>query len=149
MAADLKALLSLRKRRTQRAQDRFAQADREREQADMAVLRALMRFQEIEQGNHARRQQRVRDILERPTSAAQLVRIGLQYEVGEQELAEQAQQVQELRVEAKAAQDRMKRAHEELQAALKREKKLEEAVGRLKLQSDRHADVMAEMELER
>lgn len=149
MAADLKALLSLRKRRTQRAQDRFAQADREREQADLAVVRALMRFQEIEQGNHSRRQQRVRDILERPTSAVQLVRIGLQYEVGEQELAEQAQQVQELRIEAKAAQDRMKRAHEELQAALKREKKLEEAVGRLKLQSDRHADVMAEMELER
>lgn len=149
MAADLKALLALRKRRTQRAQDRFTQADRERQQADAAVVRGLMRFQEIEQSNHARRNQRVREILEKPTSSAQLVRIGLQYEVGEQELAEQAQQVQELRAEARGAQERMKRAHEELQAALKREKKLEEAVSRLKLQSDRHADVLAEMELER
>lgn len=149
MAADLAALLALRKRRTQRAQDRFAAADRERQAAEAEVARGLLRFQEIESTNHARRTQRVRDILGAPTSAAQLVRIGLQYEVGEYELAEQARKVQDLRGIARAAQEKMKKAHEELQAALKREKKLDEAVNRLKLQANRMADVHAEMELER
>jgi hypothetical protein len=149
MAADLKALLALRKRRTQRAQDRFAAAERIRQQAEAAVARGLLRFQELERSHHARRNQRVREVIARPTSAAQLVRIGLQYEIGEEEIALQAREVQRLRGEARAATEKVKEAHDELQACLKREKKLEEAVNRLSIQYMRIADVHAEMELER
>ena len=149
MAADLKALLGLRKRRTQRAQDRYAAAERARLKAEADVAKALMRFQQIEQDHEGARRRRVRDILDKPTSPAQLVRIGLQYDVGQEELRVQAEAIILLREDARMATEKVKEAHAELQICLKREKKLEEAVSRLSLQAARMADVHAEMELER
>jgi hypothetical protein len=149
MPADLHALLDLRKRRTQRAQDRFNAAERERQQAEAAVAKALFSFQDLQNTHHARRNQRVRAIMAQPASGTQLVRIGLQYQIGEEELAALALEIQSLRQIARDATDRVKVAHEALQTCLKREKKLDEAVSRLAIGEARLADVRAEMELER
>lgn len=149
MAVDLKALLALRKRRSQRAQDRFAAAERERVATEQAVMQQLRRFREVEDGHLARRNARIQDILDKPTSAVTMIRLGLQYEVGEEEIHQQAERVRAARQEARLATEKVKAAHLELQACLKREKKLEEAINRLSITALRIADVHAEMELER
>jgi len=149
MAADLRALLELQRRRTQRAQDAFAAAERARQAAEMAAARALQRFHELEGSHTHQREQRIRDILKEPTSAVSLVRIRLQYDMGEDEMRAQANAVLLAREQVKERAEEVKTAKDALNAAMKREKKLEEAVKRLAVGEARIQDVQAEMELER
>lgn len=149
MAADLRALLELQRRRTRRAQDAFAAAERARQTAEMEAARQFQRFRDMEEGHTQQREQRIRDILKEPTSAVSLVRIRLQYDMGEDEMRTQANAVMRAREQVKERAEEVKQAKDVLNAAMKREKKLEEAVKRLAVGEARIQDVQAEMELER
>jgi hypothetical protein len=146
MAIDLEALVTLQKRRSQRAMDALSACEALRREADLAAQRAIQRFQEME-ANHAHlRDERIRSILKEPTSVVSLARIRLQYDVGEDELAVLAQDILDRRKAAAEAVKRVEEAKLVVNACMKREKKLEEAASRVARGLAQLQDVQAEME---
>lgn len=149
MAASISALLTLQKRRTKRAQDKFAAAER----AYRNVLREQARLKSL-YGETQRRQIRAREeqmvqILKEPATLVTIARVRLQYEVGIEELNKIGQDLFKLEGELVEAESNLNVAREALQACTKREKKLDAFSEKLKTAALRIEDVQAEMELER
>lgn len=149
MAHDLQSLLSLQRRRTQRAQDEFARADARRGEAQAALNAAISQFETLEKTQVASRDARIRDILARPESVAGLARIRLQYEADEEALAILGQRILDANKILIARREEAAVARAEMQRQMKREKKLEAAAERVGAHEARLKDVEAEMEMER
>lgn len=149
MSIDLAALLSLQKRRTQRAIEALAAAEAVRRNAE-AQVQALMRARQDLQANHAsKRSERIRGILQEPASVVSLSRIKLQYAIGEEEIETLSQDIRQAREDVAEATRKVEAAKTVADACMKREKKLEEAASRIGQGLARIQDVQAEMELER
>ena len=149
MSIDLAALLSLQKRRTQRAIEALAAAEAVRRNAD-AKVQALVRAKSDLQANHAtRRSERIRGILQEPASVVSLSRIKLQYDIGEEEIETMSQDIRHAKEDVAEAVRKVEAAKKIADACMKREKKLEEAASRIGQGLARIQDVQAEMELER
>lgn len=149
MSIDLAALLSLQKRRTQRAIEALAAAEAVRRNAQ-AQVQALMRARQDLQANHAsKRSERIRGILQEPASVVSLSRIKLQYDIGEEEIETLSQDIRQAREDVAEATSKVEAAKTIADACMKREKKLEEAASRIGQGLARIQDVQAEMELER
>lgn len=149
MAIDLAALLSLQKRRTQRAIESLAAAETVRHNAE-ARVQTLLRAKDDLQANQAtRRSERIRGILQEPASVISLSRIKLQYDIGEEEIEAMSQDIRRARDDVAEAARKMEAAKAIADACMKRERKLEEAAIRIGQGLARIQDVQAEMELER
>lgn len=149
MSIDLAALLSLQKRRTQRAIEALAAAEAVRRNAE-AKVQALTRARQDLQASHTtKRSERIRGILQEPASVVSLSRIKLQYDIGEEEIETLSQDIRHARENVAEAARKVEAAKAIADACMKREKKLEEAAGRIGQGLARIQDVQAEMELER
>jgi hypothetical protein len=149
VAVDISALLKLQQRRTQRAQDKFAAADRARRAVLQEQSRLKALYGEVQRRQLREREEQLMKLLQQPATLVSIARVRLQYEVGSEELNKIGLALFELEAKLAQAEEDAAIAREHLQACTKREKKLDAAAAKLKVVALRIEDVQAEMELEK
>lgn len=149
MAVDITALLKLQQRRTQRAQDKFAAAERVRRAVLQEQNRLKVLYGETQRRQIREREDQLMKLLQQPATLVSIARVRLQYEMGSEDLNKIGMALFELEAKLAAAEEEAAIARTHLQACTKREKKLEAAAAKLKIIALRIEDVQAEMELEK